>query len=122
MVKITPEEARAYSDRWATVEAFQLEELRRTPMETKLLQLVALMASRDLFAYDAERDKGVLEVRKRWAQLRLPLGRYRREPLVSLRGASVRCGKDGLCAGTSGSGCSSERSERGSQAAVEGAL
>jgi hypothetical protein len=42
-------------------------------METKLLQLVALMASRDLFAYDAERDKGVLEVRKRWAQLRLVL-------------------------------------------------
>jgi hypothetical protein len=38
-------------------------------METKLLQLVALMASRDLFACDAERDKGVLEVRKRWAQL-----------------------------------------------------
>ena len=42
-------------------------------METKLLQLVALMASRDLFAYDAERDKGVLEVRKHWAQLRLVL-------------------------------------------------
>ena len=72
-MKITPEEAQAYSDRWATVEAFQLEELRRTPMETKLLQLAALMASRDSFAYDAERDKGVLEVRKRWAQLRLVL-------------------------------------------------
>ncbi len=73
MVKITPEEARAYSDRWAAVEALQLEELRRTPMATKLLQLVALMASRDLFAYDSERDKGVLDVRKRWAQLRLVL-------------------------------------------------
>jgi hypothetical protein len=73
MVKITAEEARAYTERWAAIEAFQLEELRRTPMETKLLQLVALMASRDLFAYDAERDKGVLEVRKRWAQLRLLL-------------------------------------------------
>jgi len=69
MVKITPEEARAYADRWAAVEAFQLEELRRTPMETKLLQLAALMASRDLFAYDSERDKGVAEVRKRWARL-----------------------------------------------------
>ncbi len=73
MVKITLEEARAYTDRWAAVEAFQLEELRRTPMETKLLQLAALMASRDLFAYHAERDKGVLEVRKRWARLRLAL-------------------------------------------------
>jgi hypothetical protein len=73
MVKITLEEARAYTDRWAAVEAFQLEELRRTPMETKLLQLAALMASRDLFAYDAERDKVALEVRKRWARLRLAL-------------------------------------------------
>ncbi len=73
MVKITPEEARAYSDRWAAVEALQREELRRTPMATKLLQLAALMASRDLFASDAEREKGVLEVRKRWAQLRLVL-------------------------------------------------
>jgi hypothetical protein len=73
MVKITPEEARAYSDRWAAVEALQREELRRTPMATKLLPLAALMASRDLFASDAEREKGVLEVRKRWAQLRLVL-------------------------------------------------
>jgi hypothetical protein len=37
------------------------------------LQLAALMASRDLFAYDAQRDQGVLEVRNRWAQLRLAL-------------------------------------------------
>jgi len=40
-------------------EAFELEELRRTPMETKLMQLCALMASRDLFAEDPEREKGV---------------------------------------------------------------
>jgi hypothetical protein len=73
MAKITLEEARAYTDRWAAVDAFQLEELRRTPMETKLLQLAALMASRDLFAHDTERDKGVLEVRRRWTQLRLAL-------------------------------------------------
>jgi hypothetical protein len=73
MVKITLEEALAYTDRWAALEAFQLEELRRTPMKTRLLQLAALMASRDLFAYDAQRDQGVLEVRNRWAQLRLAL-------------------------------------------------
>jgi len=39
------------------VEAFELEELRRPPMEKKLMQLCALMASRDLFAEDPERDK-----------------------------------------------------------------
>jgi hypothetical protein len=70
MATITPDEARAYADRWAVAEAFELEELRRTPMETKLLQLTALMASRDLFTYDPEREKGVLEVRERWFRLR----------------------------------------------------
>lgn len=44
--------------------------LRRTPMEKKLMQLCALMASRDLFAEYPEREKGVVEVRERWARLR----------------------------------------------------
>ena len=70
MAIITPDEARAYADRWAVAEAFELKELRRTPMETKLLQLTALMASRNLFASDPEREKGVLEVRERWFRLR----------------------------------------------------
>ncbi len=70
MSAITPEEARAYADRWAVAEAFELEELRRTPMEKKLMQLCALMASRHLFADDPEREKGVIEVRERWARLR----------------------------------------------------
>jgi hypothetical protein len=70
MAAITPEEARAYADRWAAAEAFELEELRRTPMEQKLMQLCALMASRDLFADDPERENGVVEVRERWARLR----------------------------------------------------
>jgi hypothetical protein len=70
MSAITPEEARGYADRWSAVEAFQLEELRTTPMETKLQQLCALMASRHLFAVDPEREKGVEEVRERWARLR----------------------------------------------------
>lgn len=70
MAAITPEEASAYADRWAVVEAFELEELRRTPMEKKLMQLCSLMASRNLFAADPERESGVLEVRGRWARLR----------------------------------------------------
>jgi hypothetical protein len=70
MAAITPEEARAYADRWALVEAFELEELRRMPMDKKLMQLCALMASRNLFATDPEREHGVLAVRERWARLR----------------------------------------------------
>lgn len=67
---ITPEDARAYANRWALMEAFELEELRRTPMATKLLKLASLMASRNLFAPDPERESGVLDVRNRWARLR----------------------------------------------------
>jgi hypothetical protein len=52
------------------MEAFELDELRRTSIETKLLQLTSLMASRDLFAHDSARDKGILEVRERWLRLR----------------------------------------------------
>jgi hypothetical protein len=70
MATITPDEAHAYAARWAVVEEFELEELRRTPIETKLQQLTTLMAARDLFAADPEREKGVLEVRERWARLR----------------------------------------------------
>jgi hypothetical protein len=51
MAAITPEEARAFADRWAA---------RRTPVEKKLMQLCALMASRNLFAVDPERERGVL--------------------------------------------------------------
>ena len=70
MPAITPEDAKAYADRWALMEAFELEELRRTPMEKKLLQLCALVASRHLFAQDPDREHDVIEVRQRWLRLR----------------------------------------------------
>ncbi len=70
MPSVTPEEARLYTERWALVRAFELEELRRTSMETKLRQLASLMESRDLFADHAERENAVQEVRSRWASLR----------------------------------------------------
>lgn len=73
MSKIDPEAAQQFLDRWALVNAHELEELRRTPMETKLRQLASLMASRDLFA-DPDRDKEASEVQQRWAQLRRALG------------------------------------------------
>jgi hypothetical protein len=72
MSKITSEEARQFLDRWALVNAHEIEELRRTPMERKLRQLASLMASRHLFT-DPQRDKQASEVQQRWAQLRQAL-------------------------------------------------
>jgi hypothetical protein len=74
MTAITPEEARDYLDRWALVQAVELEELRRTPMDTKLRQLASLMASREQFTADLTRENDVQEVRRRWAQLKQVLG------------------------------------------------
>ena len=51
----------------------ELVELRRTSMEVKLRQLSALIASRDLFGVDPEREDGVQLVRDRWACLRQAL-------------------------------------------------
>jgi hypothetical protein len=74
MAAITPAEAKAYVDRWDLVERAEIAELRRTPIETKLYQLVALMTSRNLFDEDLEREIGVQLVRDRWALLRQALG------------------------------------------------
>ena len=74
MPRITSAEAHAYLDRWAAVEAFELAERRRTPIERKARQLSALMASRHLFPPDPDREKQVEQVRERWALLRKALG------------------------------------------------
>jgi hypothetical protein len=70
MAAITPTEAKAYFQRWESVKEFELAELRRTPMDMKLRQLSTLMASRDLFGVDPQREDGVRLVRVRWACLR----------------------------------------------------
>jgi hypothetical protein len=74
MAAITPTEAKAYFKRWELVKEIELIELRRTPMDVKLRQLSALMASRGLFGADPERENGVQLVRDRWACLRQTLG------------------------------------------------
>jgi hypothetical protein len=51
----------------------EVAELLRTPMETKLRQLNALMASRNVFV-DPHRQQEVERVRERWALLRAALG------------------------------------------------
>jgi hypothetical protein len=73
MAAVTPEEARAYFKRWELVRDIEARELRRTPMETKLQQLAALMASRQVFGPEPDREAEIRVVRERWARLRRAL-------------------------------------------------
>lgn len=70
MEAITPEQARAYFRRWELLREEEARQLSRTPIETKLRQLAALMASRHLFGVEPDREAGVQAVRERWARLR----------------------------------------------------
>lgn len=74
MATMTHHEAEAYLARWRLVQEAEASELRRTSMETKLRQLAALMAARDLFGEDPDREHEVGMVRERWANLRRALG------------------------------------------------
>lgn len=74
MAAITPEEAQAYIQRWKLVREIETVELQRTPIEAKLRQLAALMASRHLFGPEPDREIRISEVRGRWARLRQALG------------------------------------------------
>lgn len=73
MAGMNPEEVRAYLSRWRLVHEVEVAELRRTSFETKLRQLEALVASRDLFGPDPNRAVEEGEVQRRWAQLRRAL-------------------------------------------------
>ena len=74
MSKMTPEEARAYLTRWRLLRDVEAAELRRTSMDTKLQQLAALMAARDVFGPEPNREAQMRDVRQRWARLRQALG------------------------------------------------
>ena len=74
MERISSDEGEAYLARWRLVQEAEVAELRRTSMETKLRQLAALVAARDTFGPDADRDLHVAEVRERWNRLRQTLG------------------------------------------------
>lgn len=74
MDKMTSEQALAYMARWQDVQDAEVAELQRTSIETKFAQLAALMASRDVFGPEPDRDTQVREVRERWARLRQALG------------------------------------------------
>jgi hypothetical protein len=71
---MTPKEARAFVARWRLVNEAEREELRATPMELKLRQLAAMMASVDQIGWTEALAAEQAEVRERWKQLRKAYG------------------------------------------------
>lgn len=69
MSDITPKTVQDHLEGLAEANAFEVEELRRAPVELKLRQLWSLMKSADLFERESEREAGVSEVRQRWLRL-----------------------------------------------------
>lgn len=69
MSALTPEEAQEYSRRWQQVRHQETLELRHASLDLKLLQLASLMASRECFPADAQREQAVAAVRERWLKL-----------------------------------------------------
>lgn len=70
MVAITSRQAQSYLNRWKLVHEVEVQELRNASLDIKARQLAVLMASRDLFKADLEREKEVNVLRERWALLR----------------------------------------------------
>ncbi len=73
MAAITREQANAFLARWTVVNQAQIQELQATSIETRLRQLSILMASRELFRPDPDRESHVKDVRERWARIRRAL-------------------------------------------------
>ena len=67
---VNPKAVREYLAALEQAGVFELEELRRAPIELKLRQIWSLMTSADLLEDDAEREAGVIEVRERWQRIR----------------------------------------------------
>lgn len=70
MASITPKQAREYLHRWRLVGEIEAEESRTASLETKFRQLATLMASRNLFRDDDDRERQLGEVRDRWDRIR----------------------------------------------------
>jgi hypothetical protein len=62
--------AEAFIARWHRVKVFEREELRATPMKTKLLQLASLMASVEALGWKDVLTEGEEEIQRRWQHLR----------------------------------------------------
>jgi hypothetical protein len=70
MNRMSPKSIRDYLAGLELAGAFEVEELRRAPVELKLRQIWSLMTSSHLLADDASREAGVNEVRERWRRIR----------------------------------------------------
>jgi hypothetical protein len=68
--RVNPKSIRDYLAGLELAGEFEVEELRRTPVELKLRQIWSLMTSADLLEGDAAREAGVIEVRERWRRIR----------------------------------------------------
>lgn len=67
---LTRQEARAFRTRWEMVNAAEQLELRTTPLDRKLRQLAALMASVKSLGWTEALAAEEAEVRARWNRLR----------------------------------------------------
>ncbi len=67
---MTPEQARAYFERWELVRKVETAALRNTSMDSKLRQVAALMESRKAFGLDPQREAETQAVRERWERIR----------------------------------------------------
>jgi hypothetical protein len=63
---MNPATARSHLAGLALANEFEVQELRRAPVDLKLRQLWALMRSVDLFEDAAQREAEVRRVRQRW--------------------------------------------------------
>ncbi len=69
MARMDPDQARSYLAGLKLANEFELEELRKAPVELKLRQLWTMMTSAGLFENDSQREAGVREVQDRWARI-----------------------------------------------------
>jgi hypothetical protein len=72
--RITKKELKAWCDRWALVNAAEIEELRNTPPAVKLRQLAALMASVDQLGWTDALAAEEAQVRENWLRIRKGYG------------------------------------------------
>lgn len=69
MSATTPAEIREHLKGLALANEFEIEELRKAPVELKLRQLWTLMTGAELLTDGARREIEVREVRERWLRL-----------------------------------------------------
>jgi hypothetical protein len=69
MIKLTRKQAKLFKKRWQQAEAKQAQELRTMSVSLKFKQLCFLMDSFPPGQPDRQREKEVIEIRKRWLTL-----------------------------------------------------